>query len=161
MAVSDTGLIVGSSMVSTGYLHAFLYDDAMRDLGTLGGTVSAAYGINSLGHAIGLSFDGQGRQRAFVWHDGVMYDLNSLIDPASGWTLEAAYGINELGQIVGTGRNGAKHSAFVLDWHGGSSDDPAGAAVPEPGTGLLSAGAACVLAMVAALRRRRSFRAAD
>ena len=39
-----------------------------------------------------------------------MVDLNSLIDPSSGWVLSEANGINDLGQIVGGGSLGA----FIL-----------------------------------------------
>ena len=36
-----------------------------------------------------------------------MTDLNTLIDPSSGWMLEEATGINDNGWIVGYGYNSA------------------------------------------------------
>jgi probable HAF family extracellular repeat protein len=52
-----------------------------------------------------------------------MIDLNTLIDPASGWTLQYASAINDVGQIVGYGLNpSGQQDAFLLD------------PVPEPGT---------------------------
>ena len=49
-------------------------------------------------------------RHAVLWKDGRMVDLNSLIDPSSGWVLSEANGINDLGQIVGGGSLGA----FIL-----------------------------------------------
>lgn len=46
---------------------------------------------------------------------GVMTDLDTLIDPASGWTLDEATGISDIGFITGYGTNpmGETH-AFLL-----------------------------------------------
>jgi hypothetical protein len=52
-----------------------------------------------------------------------MLDLNSLIDPGSGWLLIEAEGINDAGQITGFGLVGGQFSAFLLT-----------PAVPEPST---------------------------
>ena len=44
-----------------------------------------------------------------------MADLNTMIDPASGWHLDSANAINDSGQIVGTGKNKAGQAhAFLL-----------------------------------------------
>ena len=48
---------------------------------------------------------------AFLYSDGQMQDLNSLIAPNSGWTLREATGINDANQIVGFG---ASFRAFLL-----------------------------------------------
>jgi probable HAF family extracellular repeat protein len=82
----------------------------MLDLGTLSGGFSAALDINNRGQIVGDS-----NNRAFLYQDGSMYDLNSLIDPSSGWVLESASAINDSGQIVGYGINslGQEH-AFLL-----------------------------------------------
>jgi probable HAF family extracellular repeat protein len=114
-ALNDSGAVVGTSQTTSGALRAFLYDGVLRDLGTLGGTLSAAYDIDSAGHVVGYSLDSTGRSRAFLWVGGVMIDLNSLIDPASGWTLDAAYGVNDAGQIVGSGTWNGQSTAFRLD----------------------------------------------
>ena len=99
MAVSDSGLVAGSAQTGAGYLHAFLYEGSVRDLGTLGGNNSAAYDVNAMGQVVGYSFDVLGRSRAFVWFNGMMFDLNELVNPDSGWTLDAAYGINDAGRL--------------------------------------------------------------
>jgi len=52
----------------------------MRDLGTLPGDVaSVANGINSKGQVLGGSVDMDENSRAFLWQNGVMTDLNTLI----------------------------------------------------------------------------------
>ena len=84
---------------------------------------------------------------AFLYSNGSMTDLNSLIDPASGWTLHYAFAINDSGQIVGTGNNSLRQAhAFLLT------------PTPEPSTlALLAAGAGSLLLM-AWRRRKLSFR---
>lgn len=116
-AINDNGQIAGSSSIAgnTGN-HAFLYSNsAMSDLGVLGGTTSTAYGINSLGQVVGNSTTTWGGWSAFVYSDGHMQDLNSLISSGgSGFTVDTATDINDLGQIVGYGyANGVSH-AFLL-----------------------------------------------
>jgi hypothetical protein len=51
---------------------------------------------------------------AFLWRGDQMWNLNDLIDPASGWELLAAEGINNRGMIVGYGRLRAEIRSFLL-----------------------------------------------
>ena len=51
-----------------------------------------------------------------------MIDLNTRIDPQSGWTLEVAKGINDAGEIVGNGSHNGDYHAFLLT------------PIPEPST---------------------------
>jgi len=76
-------------------------------LGTLGGGGSFAYGINSQGDVVGAAAIVVGSpSHAFLYTASAgMVDLNSLIDPQSGWVLVGAKGINDAGQIVGGGYN--------------------------------------------------------
>jgi probable HAF family extracellular repeat protein len=85
-------------------LRAFLWTrrGGIRNLGTLPGDVSSqAQGINDRGQVVGLSCDAGGNCRAFLWEDGVMKDLNTLV--ASGYTslLTTAQDINDRGEITG------------------------------------------------------------
>ena len=82
---------------------------------------------------------------AFLWENGVMTDLNALVDgSADGWELLEAAAINDLGQIVGSG-----HVDRDLD---GSWDVTRAyllTPIPEPATLGLAA-----LAGITLLRRR-------
>ena len=109
------------------------------------GQISEALAINDEGLIVGVSEVGGGRF-ATLWRDGAAFDLNALIDPASGWTLAEARDVNASGQIVGYGTLNGQTRGFLLS--------PI-AAVPEPGTtGLLSLVAGGCVARRA--RRRRA-----
>ena len=55
-----------------------------------------------------------GQPRAFLWRNGEMTDLNTLIPAGTGWILESAAGISDGGQIVGYGTLSGKRRAFLL-----------------------------------------------
>lgn len=130
LSLNDAGAVAGA----TAQGHAVVSVNGKTiDLGP-----GFAYAINNAGAVVG--HDGE---RAVLWIDGVRYDLNTLIDPGSGWTLLAAYGLNERGQIVGQGWHGGKLKAFRLDPVVQLASAVAfdGAGVPEPGSwGLCAAG---------------------
>jgi probable HAF family extracellular repeat protein len=130
-AINESGTVVGSSLTGGGYLHAFLRQSGLVDLGTLGGTASAAYDVNGLGHVVGYSFDRDGVSRAFLWRDGMMFDLNQLVDPAAGWTLEAAYGVTGDGQIAGTGFWNGERRGFLLQPLGATQQPSQSRATPD------------------------------
>ncbi|HEY4364282.1 MAG TPA: PEP-CTERM sorting domain-containing protein [Bryobacteraceae bacterium] len=111
MAINDSGEVAGHAQTSSGYLHAALWNgSSIQDLGTLDGGNSYAYGIDAAGDVVGASGD-----HAFLYQDGVMLDLNSLLTAGPGWTLTQAYAINASGQIAGAGLfNGVEH-AFLLN----------------------------------------------
>jgi probable HAF family extracellular repeat protein len=69
------------------------------DLGTLGGTLSYAYGINNRGQVVGTSeLACNCKGHPFLWSSGVMHDSDP---PGGGSSEDDAYGINNLGQVVG------------------------------------------------------------
>lgn len=145
-AINGLGDVVGTSRTSAGQLHAFLdTGGGMTDLGTLvGGVATFANGVNDSDQVIGYG-DTNAGNRAFLYSNGTLYNLNDLIDPSLGVTLVRAVGINDAGQIIAWGGLGQLQSptntqAFLLT-----------PTTPEPG--------ACAIAGVAALglllRRRR------
>jgi prepilin-type processing-associated H-X9-DG protein len=109
-AINNQGQVVGSYRTYNAYHGALWEDGTLTDLGVLSGDFdSFASAINIARQVVGWTFGrdamGHDYDRAFLWQDGVMSDLNSLVSNGSGWTLESARGINDAGQIVGFGTN--------------------------------------------------------
>ena len=119
-SINASGNIVGQAdTAGDATQDAFLYSDGkMIDLGNLGGGISEASDINDLGQIVGFSWTPAGPTsmlHAFLYFDGTMTDLNSLLPPDSGWSLSDATGINDNGQIVGDGLNpNGQDDAFLL-----------------------------------------------
>ncbi len=124
-AINDSGLVVGESYngihgKKPGW-RACLWDQKgeVTDLGSLGGDSSEAQAINSKGQVVGTSDlvgadPASSTAHAFLWQDGKMVDLNSLIPAGSGWVLREACGINAADQIVGDGDFKGRTRAFLL-----------------------------------------------
>lgn len=124
-SINISGEVVGGSRTdpsSGAPTHAFLYQEGvMTDLGTLAGdSSSSANSINDGGQIVGVS-QSDSAMRAFVYDSGQMYDLNTLIDPASPLTglvnLQEAVGINANGWIAVNGtdsRDPGWTRAFLL-----------------------------------------------
>lgn len=109
--INSGGDIVGASRVGSAAgapTHAILiHEGAMTDLGTLpGDTNSSAVSVNDAGQIVGTSDDGN-TQRAFLYEDGKMHDLNALIDPTGPLVgqvdLQAAASISSNGWIAVNG----------------------------------------------------------
>lgn len=126
--INDAGAVVGyCHNIATGKDHAFLYSGtALADIGTLGGDFSRATAINASGQVVGFSTTASGSGAAFLYQNGTMYDLNSLIPKDSGWVLTEAISINDKGQIVGYGTYQGQGQAFLL-----SLEDSDGDGIPD------------------------------
>ena len=130
-AVNNSGAVAGMVMVQGGGNQAAVFNaDGTRTLyESLGqGFYTAAFDINNLGQVVGLASIGivpavSNGIHGFVSQDGRIVDLNTLLDPASGWEILFASGINDAGQIaaVGVDGSGSRHQ-LVLTPH----------PVPEP-----------------------------
>jgi probable HAF family extracellular repeat protein len=94
-AINDAGWVTGYGFTGAGRAHAFLYDGVtMVDL-TPSASSSAAYDVNDLGEVVGTVDN-----RAFLYANGTMTDLNALVDPAADLLLTSAIAINDRGQIL-------------------------------------------------------------
>ena len=129
LGINNFNQVVGYSETSSLSSHAFLWNSdgtaggVITDLDTLDGTgYSIAYGINDHQQIVGES-----NQQAFLWENGIMYNLNDFLDAGTPWNLISARAINENGSIVGTARNNnGLYHAFMLKC------EPPSPPVPEP-----------------------------
>jgi probable HAF family extracellular repeat protein len=124
-SINTSGDVVGGSRTgpsSGAPSHAFLYTHGiMTDLGALAGdSDSSANSINDSGQIVGVS-QNDTATRAFLYENGQMYDLNSVIDPASPLaglvSLQEAVGISTSGWIAVNGtdsRDPGWTRAFLL-----------------------------------------------
>ncbi|WP_148595439.1 DUF3466 family protein [Aquisphaera giovannonii] len=109
-------------------------------LGTLPGTESIAYAINSSGQVVG-TLTGPGGSDAFLWSNGKMADLGVL----PGESNCVATSINDSGQIVGTaspalgGSVGGLSSSRAFLYMGGKLTDLNDLLPPDSGWVLTSA----------------------
>jgi len=111
MAINRNGVVTGFANIAGGSdpaafnAHAFVWteDAGMVDLKTLDGDVySQGLGINRQGQIVGLSCTaGFASCRAFIWENGVMTDLNTLLAPGYANHLFFANDINDFGEITG------------------------------------------------------------
>ena len=99
----------------------------MVDLGLIAGdTAGSAYSINSKDQVVGTSIqctqinpddscDGP-VSHAFLWADGSLFSLQSLINPVSKITVNNVTSINDRGEIAGTGirANGESHAYLLV-----------------------------------------------
>jgi probable HAF family extracellular repeat protein len=84
---------------------------AVRDVGSLGGSETSAYGVNSSGQVAGLSSLANGSSHAFLFAGGSLVDLGTL----AGGDFSFARGLNDAGVVVGFSRpNGWVPRAFVF-----------------------------------------------
>jgi probable HAF family extracellular repeat protein len=108
-AINESGEIIGTA-IGTGGGVGFLYSGgAFHDLPSLpGGTYSIPAGINKQGDVVGtanISSAANVPTHAFLYTNGVIKDLNNLVD-SSLTLLTSATGINDKGQIVASGLDG-------------------------------------------------------
>jgi probable HAF family extracellular repeat protein len=132
--INNRGQVVGLSDLSDNKrFHAFLWTRSagMRDLGTLKGDVnSVANAINDRGEAVGLSLHTNFNARAFLWKDGVMTDINTLIPVHSSLSLLLACSINNRGELTGLAMTskGEFHAYLATPTHRDDRDEEISAA---------------------------------
>lgn len=156
--------------------HAFTgINGVLTDIGAIGGAgpsvangISYAYDINNMGDVVGGSTFGgehvngalvdEALEHAFLYHSGLMVDLNSLIDPSLGITLDDAFQINDSGQILVGFNHGSRPDLGPITLGLLNLAAPAGA-VPEPASwAMMMSGFGVIGATMR--RRKRAPRAA-
>jgi probable HAF family extracellular repeat protein len=94
--------------------NAFLWTKkwGLQNLLTLpGDSLSEGLGINNRDQVVGVSIPSH---HAFIWQDGVMTDLNSLIPKNSQYLLSAAQDINDQGVITGIAQDKATGATYAF-----------------------------------------------
>jgi probable HAF family extracellular repeat protein len=125
-SINASGQVAGFSYpTGNAAYHAYLWtpttlngtSGTMQDLATLGGLNSYSYNLSAGGQVVGASEVQvtSDHTHAFLYTSGSgMVDLNTLIDPLSGWELSDAAGINSAGQITGQGLINHEYHAYLL-----------------------------------------------
>jgi probable HAF family extracellular repeat protein len=121
-AINNLGQIVGSSGRTDPETYevtsrSFLYDGGVMTALPVPSSESYAGDINDSGVIVGTmrAAGGVSRWHAYIYSDGVVRNLNSLIPPGSGLHLAYATGINNAGQIVGVAYDSrASYHAYLL-----------------------------------------------
>jgi probable HAF family extracellular repeat protein len=112
MAINNLGVIAGFSDTAGDVVNGVLHANFQATLWTPGGIVNLhtlpgdalaeATGINNFNQVVGTSFGASG-MRAFLWQNGTLYDLNTLVQPNAPLYLVATGDINDRGEITGVG----------------------------------------------------------
>jgi probable HAF family extracellular repeat protein len=131
LGINNAGQVVGESGKYYGdglpgdpdsMRHAFLWDpiNGIQDLGTLGGAISCALGIDDGGQVVGWAWTAEPQQHAFLWDSSNgMQDLGTL----AGGNDSTARGVNVPGQVVGDSNlPGISYHAFLWDSSNGIQD---------------------------------------
>jgi probable HAF family extracellular repeat protein len=87
----------------------------VRDLGTLGGLITAAGDINALGQVVGFSMTTDGFLHAFSWSKGKMTDLGTL-----GGQSSYATAVNNAGVVVGYSQIAGSQDSHAFLWRKGA-----------------------------------------
>jgi probable HAF family extracellular repeat protein len=130
-AINSFGIIVGSSSrtntVTFQETHRpFIYDTGSMTAIAVPSVDAQAADINDSGVVVGTmkASGGLSNNHAWVYQDGVVTNLNSLVVPGSGLHIAFAYAINNVGQIAGVAVDAQGFSHGVLLTPGGSNEPP-------------------------------------
>jgi uncharacterized membrane protein len=118
--INDRQTVAGTLLSPTGWVYAFRGHPSVG-LSLLamptGYRSSGAADIDQDDTIVGSARKDDTTSRAFRWDgSGVPVDLNTLIDPASGWVLTGATAITN-GKIAGVGKLNGQTRAFLLTPH--------------------------------------------
>jgi probable HAF family extracellular repeat protein len=115
---NEAGEVVGRADPSTDSTnhHAFLWSHGVKkDLGTPNGLAcSTAVGINARHQVVGDSGVCLVGGNGWLWEDGSIVDLNTLVPPDTHVHVAGAVAINDRGEIVAEGLPGDGSSHVVV-----------------------------------------------
>jgi probable HAF family extracellular repeat protein len=129
ISLNNNGQVVGFGNNALGNAQAFLWTEESRRMQALpfvgDDNASVAYDINEKGQIVGISNGGTEPfgERAFLYENGKIMDLNGLVQNSSLYLL-IAQGINDSGEIVGTAvdASGQQVGFLAVPAYGESAD---------------------------------------
>jgi probable HAF family extracellular repeat protein len=125
-AITDEGVVVGSSGTSDGHVYATVWTSPQQYSYLPGlADYSVAHDINAAGQVVGVSYDGNHDARAVAWSGGNLIQLGTL-----GGVTGVAMAVNNQGWVVGASQvrpGGVQHAAL---WASGQVLD-LGSATPD------------------------------
>ena len=133
--INDQGQVPGTINFADGTATGFVWSNGVANIAPLLEASTQAvesFGrMNDEGVAVGFYLPSPGQEStAILWSGtGSPVDLNTLIDPKSGWHLYDATSINDQGQIVGNGSFNGVDAGFLL-----TPMSPSSISIPEPAT---------------------------
>ncbi len=140
-AINDAGDVVGAGSFPGRPFDAYLWRDGVAtDLGSLSGDCySQAFAINVASRVVGQSYSCDFTSaRPFLWEDGEMADLNTLIRDDENFRLVEVLAINDRGEIAGiglppgcSGQSVCGHAFVLIPFDG----EDAASAVPDEASG--------------------------
>lgn len=108
----------------------------VEELDTLDNVYSLAHDVNDNGLVVGVfASSPEDDDRAFVWRDGAMLDLNDWMETAEPWHLVEARGINNAGLIAGFGLLQERERAVLLTPNPATSARRIGVRLAAPAAG--------------------------
>ncbi len=148
--MNDEGSVVGfASPGDSSSPHAYVWNQTTGRVDLTPDGSGIANGINNSGHVVGVGTSADGTRIAFIYGNGTLSDLSTLLDASGvGWSSLYPEAINDSGQITGYGLLDGEQTGFVLT----PAASPSGSSsVPEPAS-------AATLGVVGLLllRRRRA-----
>lgn len=119
--LNDSDLVVGASAPSGNMItHACYWVNAGGnpvDMGTLGGSTSAALAVNNKGDIIGISYLADNTTiHPFLYRNGTMTDFYDLLPPDTEdqWSYLYPYAISDTGYICGDGIFNGLERPFLM-----------------------------------------------
>jgi probable HAF family extracellular repeat protein len=115
--INNLGQVVGFFQNNSDASKSFLREVSGKivELPTLGGDSTSVSGINDRGQVVGSSYLASGYRHAFLFENGVMRDLGTLVNESGEKdTTSEAFEINNYGIVIGESVSlGAPEKAFV------------------------------------------------